>query len=162
MTAVLIALFVEIIIIALLMPLKIRLRGYFSLDRKSGGVDLKIFAITVARVRFERENGKITFKINEKPILKPTKDKQDKMLKSAKSALGQIKNGQIKLKGRFLAVIGGEGPMNSALIFGIVDGFLHILKAKGRLYADFERERADVDFEIGFSVSIAQALTLSA
>ena len=68
MAAIIIALAIEIIIVLAFAPIRIKLRGYFSLDRQNGGIDLKIFALTVIRLRLAKEDGKISLKLNDKPI----------------------------------------------------------------------------------------------
>ena len=161
MAAIIIALAIEIIIVLAFAPIRIKLRGYFSLDRQNGGIDLKIFALTVIRSRLDKEKGKMCLKLNDKPInFQNVKVKQG-VGKQLKNALNQVMSGNLRLKSNVLAVFGDTESKNSAMILGIVESFLHILKSKGKIYADFERQRADVEFSLRVDLSIVQALEMA-
>ena len=162
MALIIILLVVETLILLATMPIRIQVKGYFSLDRQNGGIDVKVFALTVVRVRFERESGKTVLKLNGKPIEARHIKRKESIKKQLRNAVQQAKLGNIRLKSSVLAVFGDAEPKNCAVIWGIVESVLHILKAKGNIYADYDRERMDVQFRLLTKLSIVQAIEIAA
>ena len=100
-------------------------------------------------------------KLNDKPIDFQNAKARQSLGKQLKNALNQVRSGNLRSKSWVLAVFGDAESKNSAMILGIVENFLHILKSKGKIYADFERQRADVEFSLRVDLSIVQALEMA-
>ena len=151
---------VEIALIMFFAPIKVGIKGYFSLSKTCAGVDLTLYNLTLIRIRIFDEGGEIGLKVNDKGIDvnklrdKTTYAKQPKIvLKLFKS----LRNGEIIINGNILAVLGDNDPKNSAIIFGIVSGILAMAGIKASIYSDFDKQRADADFVFGTNISLIQA-----
>lgn len=148
---------VQVVLLVLFAPIKVGAIGYFCLERENCMVDLKIFALTVAKIRIARENGVFVLKINEKSVdLKQSAKSKKHVLKAIK----YISSGNLAASGDVLAVLGDVEAKTLALISGAAMAICGALKTHLCVYNDFEHERADAQLSFKTRISIFQALEM--
>ena len=158
MVAVIAIICVEIVIILLFAPINVGVKGYFSFSRLNAGFDIKLFEITLARVRFEKDDGKICLKVNDKPFDgQKIKIKKQTMLNMAK----YVFDGNLKINGKILGVLGDANPKACAMLYSVVSMLAKAINPKTILYADFEHERIDVDFAFELNICLIQAFEMA-
>lgn len=149
---------IEVLLTMLFMPIKIRVKGYFCLERQVFIADFKVFFANVFRLRVEKHDGKLRVVVNKKQIeLKNDKLTNTKMLKRIAAA---IKSGDLRIKSEILAIVGAFDAMQSAVVVGAIEVVLGILGAKKKIYGDYAEERADVQFGAGLQINAVQAVQM--
>ena len=153
---------VEILLILLLFPIKIRAKGYFSLSTISAGIDFEIFGVAIIRIRLTNDKGDLCIKVNDKKInltsIKLKAKSNKRIAKLVKNLFESIKKREIIINGDVLAVLGDDDPKTSALMSGAANVLFNMIGVKMRLYSDFEKERADADFVLNSKINVIQAL----
>ena len=155
--------FVEIAIVLLFLPIKIGVKGYFSLSMFGAGVDFLLFGIVIVRLRLIDAKGTIALRINDKDVRLASIGQKFAVRKigtrALKNLLESVKSGEIMIKGDVLAVLGDFDPKNCALMIGAINALINITGVKGRIYSDFDTQRADADFFFDSKINLIQALT---
>ncbi|MBO4380813.1 MAG: hypothetical protein J5815_01515 [Clostridia bacterium] len=153
---------VQIALLLLVMPIRVGVQGYFALSSLSGGLDLKLFAICVVRLRLCVVDGKFELKINDKQIDKKKAQQNPQILKNV---LTYLDGDNLLIYGNILAVFGGDESKNGAIICGVAEVLAKTIKtklkkAKTKFFADFDRLRADIDFAFNTKINVMQAVEM--
>ena len=158
---------VEMLAVIMLLPLKVKVQGYFSLTNLSAGIDVKLLGIVVLKVRLKSQGREILLSLNGKNLsIKEMKDKlpnskflDGRALKGLTNALKAVKSGEISVLGGIVAVVGDSNPQTCAIACGVIESVFKMLGTKVRVYTDFETQRADADMRFGVKISLLQVIT---
>ncbi|MBR4800223.1 MAG: hypothetical protein IK048_00880 [Clostridia bacterium] len=153
---------VEIVLILLFAPVKIGLKGYFSMLGASAGIDVKIFAFTALRIRLSKKDGKFLLKINDKS---PSELRLRPNFEIAKKVAKYLAQGNLRVGGNFLAVFGDMDSKNCAIASGMANAVVKALNSRSiranvKVFADFDAQRADADFAFRLNVNAVQAMEM--
>ena len=167
MNAIITLIAIELLAVLLLLPIKVNVQGYFSLTTVSAGIDLKIFRLTILKIRLKSENCGIMLALNGKRLpLKDIKEKlqggkfsKEKAVRAVKGVLTTIKSGEMGVMGGLVAVIGDSDPFVSSVVCGALMSVLRMIGAKVSVYSDLKTQRADGDLRFGARISLVQVIT---
>ena len=148
---------VEIVLLAIFAPIKVSVQAYFCLERKIFMADIKVFRLTVAKIRAKLQDGKILLVVNNKRMpFKPT-EKQNKRIGSVAR---YVRAGNLKIKGDMLAMLGGENTMVASLVAGTICVVGSIFGQKPHVYSGYSDTRADTQIVINTKISIFQTIEM--
>ncbi len=148
---------VEILLLAIFAPIKVGAIAYFCLERGIFLADIKIFHLTVTKIRAKLKDGKIVLVVNNKRMPLNRSDKQNKNIGGvAKYLLA----GNLKFKGDILAVLGGENAMNASLLAGAICVIGAVFGQNSHVYSGFSAKRTDTQIVVNTKISIFQTLKM--
>lgn len=155
---------VQIVLAVMFLPIRVVFQGYFALSSLSGGVDVKLFALRVVRLRLNVVDGKFELRINDKPTNYANIKQNPRIFKNVLTYLG---GDNLLVHGNMLAVFGGDESKNGAIICGIAEVIANTIKtklkkAKAKFFADFDGLRADIDFAFNTKINFVQAFEMLA
>lgn len=148
---------VEILLLAVFAPIKVEVQAYFCLERGVFLADIKIFRLTVAKIRAKLQHGKIILTVNNKRMpLKPSGKQSKRMSKVAKYVL----SGNLAVRGDMLAVVGSENSMIASLVSTTICVIGNVLGQNQRVYDGYSTQRTDVQLAIKSNISVFQTVEM--
>lgn len=144
----------QFIIALLFLPLRMRVKVHFSLQRENTVLLFSIFGIDVVHLRVRDKNGKFVTEINGKP--KKNKSNSSDGSKYAIKMFDYIKTENIVILGHAFAYMGAVDAKNSALICAVTEIFIKPIFNSCIAYPDFENERLDFDATVKTKLNIYQ------
>jgi len=146
----------QFLITMLFYPIRIGANGHISLARDKVDVDLKVFRLTVARVRIKREKGLFRLLINGKPVKSEGKISPKRMLNITK----QYKIEGIKARGNLLAMIGTQDAKNTAMLYAGLVGILQPLVTNLKVFSASPSDTLEIDGRLKIKINIVQIANL--
>lgn len=172
----------QILALIIFVPIVVRVKYHFSLDRSTSVADIRVYGIRVASVKLETKNQKLSLSVNGKKVGRKLKAKdEDEKKKNDKEKSGFpvekipeiftfIKAEKIIGSIYILALIGGNDAKSCAVKIALlksVSDFLNSVAAKndktekGLIVPDFETDRLEFDLQTRARVNLYQLFELA-
>ncbi len=149
---------VEALLLLLTAPWKIRVQGYFSLERPCLLVKVSLGRLRLVSVKASIEKERIRISVNGK---KPKKRKSRMHLPqgAVSKVMKAFAEMRIMRAGDVSLYVGAQEALTGALgVSAVENAFRDVLRGKGRsaVFWDCERQRLDLDLRLGLRISLLQ------
>lgn len=150
-------LIIQFLITLMFYPLKVGANGHVSLAHDKIELDVRLFRLTVVRLRIKREKGVFKLLLNGKRI------KGEKNKKSGSRFANVIERYRIeglKLKGNLLALIGAQDAKITSMLCAAIGGVLSPVLDGLQIYTATPSDTLEIDGRVKLKINILQILGL--
>lgn len=158
MTVFIVVAVLDVILLALVVPLRVRVNFRFSLDRQKCFLTVHVVGINILRIKIENKNGSIGILLNGKQ-LKNRGDKGKTVIRLPK-ILNLVRAEKIVKEVICLGIIGGADAGAAGYNYGALASACCALLPEADtsfVFPDFKSERCDFEIKINSRISALQA-----